>query len=478
MPHRQIKFGNVYANLDDSQPPEGIAAECIDGYVDEIENHVKRDGLTLLATASGSAAIDGIYETKSVSPGTVLVATNTSIYKMASNGSFTSLSGNYDNAGTQLIWAEDYDYVYATSGGKPHRIDLSANSVADVGGNSPTSCTHIVWLQNFLMTNGLDSGGAGNKGDIHFSDDIADKYGLTDSWEVFNNETHPDDCEALLGDWEEVFAVGSNSIEARYNDGSTPFGRLEGTYVSWGTPAPYSALLINGELYFLMERQGSVKVGRIRKRVPEPISWPYDSLVRGLSSHTDARAFSIVMKGRPFYVITWPTANVTLAYNIEQNNWTRWGHWNGSTHDRWLGNCYCYSRNHNKHYVGDRRGTGKIFTIGGTQDDSGTIRMELRSGFIGGQAGSRSSAAIHSDSMKFNNYIRTKTTGASFTLQYRNDGTGSFGNSRTVANPSGTFFTRTNRWGSYRQRQWEILHTNNEAFVLSEFSEDYREGVR
>ena len=469
MPHREIKFGEVYANLDDSQTPEGMSAEFIDGYYDESGDHVKRDGLTLFATASGSAAIDGIYETESVSPGTVLVATNGTIYKMASNGSFTALSGaSYDNPGTQVKWAEDFTNVYCVSGGKPHRADLSANTLADVSGNSPTSCTHILWQKNFLLTNGLDSSGAGNKGMVHISDDIADKYDLSDSWESYNNETHPDDCEALLGDWEEVYAIGTHAIEARYNDGSSPFGRLEGTFASWGTIAPYSCLYVAGQLYFLMERNSDIKIGKIAKRSPEIISWPYDSLVRGLASHTDARAFSISMKGRPFYVLTWPTANVTLAYNIQQNNWTRWGHWNGSTHDRWLGNCYCYSRSHVKHYVGDRRSTGKIFTIGGTQDDSGTIRMELRSGFISGQ----------NDVTKFNNYIRTKTTGASFTLQYRNDGTGSFGNSRTVANPSGKFYTRTNRWGSYRQRQWEILHTNAEAFVLSEFVEDYREGVR
>ena len=90
MPHREIKFGEVYANLDDSQTPEGMSAEFIDCYYDESGDHVKRDGLTLFATASGSAAIDGIYETESVSPGTVLVATNGTIYKMASNGSFTA----------------------------------------------------------------------------------------------------------------------------------------------------------------------------------------------------------------------------------------------------------------------------------------------------------------------------------------------------------------------------------------------------
>ena len=468
MPHRAIKLGKVYANLDDSQVPEGISADFIDGYVDESENHVKRDGLTLFATASGTASIDGLYETQSVSPGTVLVATNGTVYKMASNGSFTTLTGSsYDNPGNQLRWAEDYNYVYCVSGGKPHRADLTNNTLADVGGNSPTVCSHIVWSQNFLLTNGLDTGGEGNKGDIHFSDDIVDKYELTDSWEVYNNETHPDDCSALVTDWQEIFAVGPRSIEVRYNDGVAPFSKLEGTFANWGTVSGNSVVLINGSLYFLMERESDIKIGRIQKRTPDIISWPYDSTVRGLATHSDARAWSVVMKGRPFYVITWPTSNLTLAYNIQQDNWTKWGHWNGSTHDRWLGNCYLFSRSHGKHYVGDRRETGKIFTVSGTQDDSGTIRMKLRSGFISGQ----------NDVMKYNNYIRTKTTGASFSLQYRDDGTGSFGNSRTVTNPSGKFHTRTNRWGAYRQRQWELIHTNSEAFVLSEFVEDYREGM-
>ena len=79
--HREIQFGQAYANLNASQTPEGMVSVFTDGYFDEAKDLVKREGLTIFATASGSAAIDGIYETEAGSPGTVLVATGGTIYK-------------------------------------------------------------------------------------------------------------------------------------------------------------------------------------------------------------------------------------------------------------------------------------------------------------------------------------------------------------------------------------------------------------
>ena len=464
---KEIKFGPVYSNLDDTQHPEGVMAVSMNAYVDEMGDHVKRDGLTFW-TAKDSSKIDGIYETKSVNAGTVLVATGGYVCKMAADKSFTTLTGAYEERGKQVVWAEDFNFVFITAGEQVYKLDLTNNTCNVVSGNSPTKASHIVWVQSYLLTNGKDSSEAGNPGDIHYSDDVADAYALSDSWEVFNNESNPDSSIALHSDWEEIFSIGPYSTEARYNDGTTPWGRLEGTYSGWGTLSGDSAKIIGGNLYFLTSRDSAVKVAKVEERAPTVISWPYDDLVRGFSTHTDAIGLGVVMKGRPFYVITWPTEDVTLAYTIEQDTWSQWSFRSGSDDLRWLGNCYCFSRSQGKHFVGDRRANGRIYTLSGTQDDSSSIRMQLTSGFIN-----------HGTNLsKFNNYLKIKTNSPlGYTLEYRDDGTGSFVNSRTVVPASGEFMKKENSWGEYTQRQWQVTHTANEAFVMSSFWEDFEEGT-
>ena len=467
---KEIKFGPLYSNLDGTQHPEGVTAESINSYVDEVGDHIKREGLTFW-TAKDSSKIDGIYETKGASAGTVLVATGGYVCKMAADKSFTTLTGAYEERGNQVVWAEDFNYVFITAGAGVYKLDLTNNTCVLLTGNSPTNASHVAWVQGYLLTNGQDSAGSVNLGAIHYSEDSAadDFYSLSESWETFNNEASPDSCEALLTDWEEVFSVGTHSTEARYNDGSTPWGRLEGTYSGWGTLSGSTPKIINGVLYFLTVRDSGVKVARIDQRTPSLISWPYDDKIRGFSTHSDAVGWGVVMKGKPFYVITWPTENVTLAYNIEQDNWSQWSHWTGSAHQSWLGNCYCFSRSQVKHFVGDRRANGRIYTVGGTKDGADDIiKMSLRSGFVN-----------HGSSFKkFNNFLRIKSNSPlGYTLEYRDDGTGSFVNSRTVAPASGEFFKKENSWGDYVQRQWQIVHSGAESFVLSEFWEDFEEGT-
>ena len=185
---KEIKFGPVYSNLDDTQHPEGVMAVSMNAYVDEMGDHVKRDGLTFW-TAKDSSKIDGIYETKSVNAGTVLVATGGYVCKMAADKSFTTLTGAYEERGNQVVWAEDFNYVFITAGAGVYKLDLTNNTCVLLTGNSPTNASHVAWVQGYLLTNGQDSAGSVNLGAIHYSEDSAadDFYSLSESWEVFNN---------------------------------------------------------------------------------------------------------------------------------------------------------------------------------------------------------------------------------------------------------------------------------------------------
>lgn len=116
-----------------------------------------------------------------------------------------------------------------------------------------------------------------------------------------------------------------------------------------------------------------------------PISSPYDSVIQNYSAVTNAIGFTVDVLGIPIYVLNFPTDGETIAYNVRDQQWHRWGYWNMDMahYDRFRGASYCYAKNWNMHLIGDHT-NGKIYRASRqTFNDAGNpIRSLLRTGHI------------------------------------------------------------------------------------------------
>lgn len=312
-----------------------------------------------------------------------------------------------------------------------------------------------------------------NPGDVYFASIINDRgngYQRADSWDWYNNEAKPDDCTALLAGWEEVHGIGQKSIEISVNSGAEGWARVPGGVLPFGIIAPYSVVLYEEQGFYLgLSIVGNdVQVIRVANRQATPLSTPYDDVIKGYTDHATARAWGPTIAGLPFYIITWPTTNFSLAYNIKRDEWYQWSFYNAGSLEAHLMNAYCFSRGQNKHFVGDRRANGRLYTLTGLTDNANQIVFELTSGWV--SYGSDMRKITPRILYKAKRGQATDSSTPTFSVKFRNDGQPNFGNARTVslgATNDTEFFGYLNRCGLWRQRQHRITHSDTKSdFIL------------
>lgn len=462
----EIPFGKPYPHVDPVSLRDGTAAELLNGYIDESGSYRRRPGLTLIATHGDADTINSIYQTLD---GTILVVTNGKVAKLNVDMSFTNFTGDAI-AENQCRWAETASFVYLAHSGHLAKINVGAQTVQlldGVGGSplGPAIVTHVVASSGYILTNG------GSTGTVHYSDD----EGVT--WEFFNAETVPDSVQMLMEDRGEVWAFGPRSVEAAFEDGVTPWAFAQGSMHPYGSRNNYTDVMIDGSIYWLGNYEGSPKVMRMKNRVAEPISGPYDQVIADWDDTALCKAWGIMVREQPFYLVTFST-EYTLAYNIRQDHWSRWTYDNSGTHEVFLGDSFYYCRHPSiaeMYLVGDRRQNGHVYLFSGITDNEDLIRFELTSGHINRGTGYRKRCPR----IKF----RVKRGAAeddsepTFTWAPKDDNNPTFGASRTISlglAGETNMFGHINRCGSYRTRQHKITCTHTKSdFVFVGADEDY-----
>lgn len=159
-----------------------------------------------------------------------------------------------------------------------------------------------------------------------------------------------------------IHLFGEFSIEHWYNDGSSPFSKYEGATSETGTMVPYSLCFDGNRHWFITESRDLVKM---ENYAPVVVNTPFGNILQNMAYITDGFTIPVKCDGRNFLVVTFPTSNVTLAYDVDLDVWQgQWGTWNQNTisFDRWLVNCYAKCPDWGLDLAGDRR-TGKIYRI-------------------------------------------------------------------------------------------------------------------
>lgn len=335
--------------------------------------------------------------------------------------------------------------------GEAHDLFLVSadNLVVSVGSN--------IWIEGAT--------GSGILGDVWFADDKHLDYSTDRSWEFFNAEQKADGSNSIFTNGQEVFVGGTHSVEASWLDGRTPWAYLPTGFQTYGVLAGDSVAVVNGVFYYLGYYRNAARVIVFDGRQSQVLSTNYDSVIASFDTPSDAKGFAIVKDNKPFYVLQFTADDRTLIYNVLDKNWTELAFWNGSANERHLINSYAYSRLQNKHFVGDRRDNGKIHTLSGLTDDTVLKKAEIVTGHVN----------RGTDLRKRCNWLLIKSLpGCSFTLDYRDDGSTTFGGSRTITFGANDRLVKVHALGTYRQRQWRIVHNaTNTDFFLGSIEENF-----
>ena len=174
----------------------------------------------------------------------------------------------------------------------------------------------------------------------------------------------PDNLVSMIVDHREVYLLGENSSEVWVDSGLFPFAfqRIPGTSTQHGIAAKFSvARLGNSFAYLSKNIRGDGQVMMMNGYTPTRISThAVENSIEG-AEIADARAWTYLIEGHEVYVLSFPTLNLTWAYDIATGMWHKWL-WvdTENVFHRHRGNCHAHFNNMN--LVGDWE-NGNIYML-------------------------------------------------------------------------------------------------------------------
>lgn len=256
---------------------------------------------------AGAARGMGIHD------GQLYVVGGSTLYRVSSAGTVTSIgtvSGSgrvkLESIGTQLvIVCEPNGYVYDGT-------TLAQITDADFTGRGAADLAAIDGFALFVEPNSgrffaSDIGNASSIGGLSFA----------------TAEGAPDDLVAILVDHRQIFLFGEDTVEVWFNAGGDPdfpFLRESNGFMEVGCGAAGSPAKADNAVFWLDNHRIA---RRLVDYVPTRISThAVEQAWAEYSTVADAVAFTFVHEGHWFYILTFPTAGATWAYDIASGEWS------------------------------------------------------------------------------------------------------------------------------------------------------------
>ena len=234
-----------------------------------------------------------------------------SMFNATAVGTLTTNAGQVsmtDNGIAAMLVDGPNRYAYAYGIGTFVQIPLADG--AFVGGSK------VDIIDNFLVYNNPNTQQAGN------TNVGATASGATN---LFSADSAPDNLTSLIVCNRDLNLICESHTEVWLDAGlfPVPFQRLSGASMQHGTKAPFSVARL-GESYAMLsnDTRGFGVVIMMKGYVPLRISThAVETAIAGYAVTTDAIAYSYQQGGHEFYVLTFPTADVTWCFDLATNLW-------------------------------------------------------------------------------------------------------------------------------------------------------------
>jgi hypothetical protein len=181
----------------------------------------------------------------------------------------------------------------------------------------------------------------------------------------------------------EVWIFKKDAVEVWVNNGNAGFAfiALQGVYIPVGCTAAASvSKLGNGMAWLGENEQGVATVYLSVGYEAKPITtYALAALFQGFTTVSDAQAYTYQSGDHQFYVLTFPTADVTYAYDLVTGKWHQRASMTAATGrlHREIANCHCWFNK--THVVGDYV-NGNLYGLSDTTyTDNGVARPWKRS---------------------------------------------------------------------------------------------------
>lgn len=419
-------------------------------------------------------------------PGIELVATlpTQPVRGMISTGIyFYVVSGNT----VYRVAAADYAVVtLGTINTNARRVGMATNGseVLIVDGNSgwiaenttlteiadasfPSGVTQAVFLDGYFIV-------SGNGTQRLFWNEIANDGTSWNALDFASAEGSPDETVAIIADHRELWVLGTQSVEVWVNTGDADqlFARSGNAFIEHGCAARWSVASIDNSVFWLgTGKNGHGIVFRSNGYTPARISnHPLETAIRGYSTIDDAFAFAYQLDGHSFYVLTFPTEDVTWMFDAASGEWVEWLWRDPDLNSLHRHRSNCYSFGTGQSLVGDWE-SGKVYRLDpDVYTDNGDPIQRIRRAQTITEEGKRLFFEELRIDMETGVGLATgQGSEPLLMLRYSNDGGHTWSNEKTRSIGVTGDYDKQARFGptgSGRNRVWEISFTDPCKFVV------------
>lgn len=283
-------------------------------------------------------------------------------FRVSSSGTSTQCTGTLETSSGKVSMAENGTELCVVDGNYGYTV--TGTTVSKITGSSFPNSPKTVTERGGYFIVSIDGSGRG------YVSDLLD--GTSWSTGYFNAEGNPDNTVAIFEDHLKLIMFGERSIDPYYLSSSTvPFDQYPGLFQNVGLGARHSPAKNNNLVGFLTHDYQVSEYGGGEPQIVSPDSINYQ--IAQLSRKDDAIGMGVTIQGQPFYIITFPEANMTFAYNSRTKLWNRLCSYPEPYQNRWRGNCAEYFDG--KWIIGDYQ-NGKLYELDYETytDDGETIR--------------------------------------------------------------------------------------------------------
>ena len=301
--------------------------------------------------------------------GDVYAVCSSKLYKVKANGSYTDLGAIGTSSGIVKMADNGVSrgrQIAIADGGPLKVYNLDTGVITNTGS---ANTSNVAFLDGYFIFNEVGT----------------EKFWWTSTYDGttidpldFTQEgSSADRLISLFTDRKQLWLLGEETTGVWYNSGAAPpWTSFQGGLSQFGCAAKHSVARLGNTIAWLSRNeQGHAVPVRAEGYTPMSLVSSHPQVGYQMSQYTtisDAFAYTYIYEGHGFYVLTFPTENVTWVYDASVDHWHQRAHIINSTFpNRERYNCHCLA--FEKHLVGDYN-NGKIYELNSSYHDmDGTI---------------------------------------------------------------------------------------------------------
>jgi hypothetical protein len=318
----------------------------------EVASLVPSPGLRLLLTLV-EAPVRGLWRDSNEN---VFAVGGTKLYRISSSWVASEL-GTLNSASGPVSMADNGTYLVVVDGTDGYTYNVDTATFAEITDADFLGADQVTFQDGYFIFNKPDSG----QFYISGLNDVT-----LDALDLSTAEGSPDVLKGLVSLNQQLYLLGSQSIEIFYNSGAAdfPFVRIDGAVIDVGCVATHSiAKLSDTVLWLGGDETGNGIVYQTQGNRAERVSTPaIESVIRELSADdlADARAWTYQQGGHHFYCLNIPNAQSTWVYDLSTRLWHERTYRNLWDMERHRADCHTVA--HGINIVGDYE-NGKIYEL-------------------------------------------------------------------------------------------------------------------